>query len=214
MIVIVAAFAVTAQERFVKPVDEGEQDASFSAFRKKLIAAAERKDNAYILTILDPKIKNSFGGNDGISEFKEQWKNSEQFWKVFTPAIKNGGQFTGDGANKKTSFAAPYLFTAWPEGLDVFDYSAVFGSDVNLRETPDANGKVLTKLSYNVLKVDHNNSKRSSTDSEEFTWMKVETLGGLKGWISAPYVRSSIDYRAGFEKKRGVWKMVFFLAGD
>lgn len=32
--------------------------------------------------------------------------------------------------------------------------------------------------------------------------------------ISAAEKRSPIDYRAGFEKKRGVWKMVTFVAGD
>lgn len=214
LIVFGATAAVSAQERYVKPVDEGASDPSFAAFRKKLLAAAERKDSAYILTIVDKNIKNSFGGNDGIAEFKKQWKNSDEFWKVFTPVIKAGGKFTEDGAGRKTSFMAPYLFTNWPDNLDAFEYSAVFGNDVNLRETPDVKGKVVTKLSYNVVKVDQNETRRGLSDDDEPEWVRVETLGGLKGWISAPYVRSSIDYRAGFEKIRGVWKLTFFLAGD
>ena len=210
------AFAATAfaQERFVKPLDEGGQDASFSAFRKKLIAAVDRKDMAHILTIVDRNIKNSFGGNDGVAEFKKQWKNSDEFWKEFGAVIKNGGQFTGDGTGKKNSFSAPYLFTAWPENVDAFEYNAVFGNDVNLRETPELKGKIVTKLSYNIVKVNYDESKRISPNDDELAWIRVESLGGLKGWISSPYVRSSIDYRAGFEKIRGVWKMTFFLAGD
>jgi hypothetical protein len=208
------ATAAFAQERFVKPIDEGDQDASFSAFRKKLLTAVDRKDNAYILTIVDRNIKNGFGGNDGIAEFKKQWKNLDEFWKEFGAVIKNGGQFTGDGADKKNSFSAPYLFTVWPANIDAFEYSAIFGNNVNLRETPDPNGKVVTKLSYNVVKVDQNETRRGLSDDDDPKWVKVETLGGLKGWISAPYVRSSIDYRAGFEKVRGVWKMTFFLEGD
>jgi uncharacterized membrane protein YqhA len=40
--VVMFTVASGAQERYVKPVDEASQDASFLAFRKKLIAAAER----------------------------------------------------------------------------------------------------------------------------------------------------------------------------
>lgn len=216
LVFIVCGFALNglAQERYVRPFDEGDRDASFSAFRKKLVAAVEKKDMRYVLSIVDKGIKNGFGGNDGIAEFKKQWKTGTDFWKYFLPVIKNGGRFDGDDASKRNSFTAPYLFNDFPNDLDPFEYAAVFGTDVNLRETPDLNGKIVAKLSYNVLKVDYNGSKRLSRDSDDSTWMKVESLGGLKGWMSAPYVRSSVDYRAGFEKIRGVWKLTFFLAGD
>ena len=71
---IVLAATTLGQERFVRPVDEGTRDASFAEFRKKAIAAAERKDVKYILSILDPHIKSSFGGHDGIGDFKSFWK--------------------------------------------------------------------------------------------------------------------------------------------
>ena len=32
--------------------------------------------------------------------------------------------------------------------------------------------------------------------------------------VKEEFIRSSVDYRAGFEKKRGKWIMTFFLAGD
>ena len=62
------------QERYVKPVDEANMDASFAAFRGKLIAAAARRDSKYIMSILDPKIHLSFGGHAGIKDFKAMWK--------------------------------------------------------------------------------------------------------------------------------------------
>ena len=43
-LVIFSFITVAAQERFVKPVDEAKKDASFLAFRTKLIAAAKRRD--------------------------------------------------------------------------------------------------------------------------------------------------------------------------
>ncbi len=63
-----------AQERYVRPVDEGKKDKSFSAFRDKLIEAVKKRDKKYLLSILDPNIKSSFGGDDGIKDFKTMWK--------------------------------------------------------------------------------------------------------------------------------------------
>ena len=218
VILSVMSLSVVAQERFVKPVDEASQDASFLAFRTKLIAAAERKDLKYIQSIMDPKIELSFGGDTGLSGFRRVWKKEADFWPEFLAVIKNGGRFVGEGKNKMNSFSAPYLFLDMPEDLDMFEHFAVFGNNVNLREAPNANAPVITQLSYNIVKIDEPSSVRRKTGSSEgdwtYEWHKIETLGGQKGWMKADYVRSSVDLRAGFEKKRGRWVMTFFLAGD
>lgn len=203
-----------AQERYVKPIDEAGEDPSFAAFRKELIEAVERKDRKFILSILDPSIKASFGGHDGESGFVELWDfNSEdtKFWKEFGVVIRNGGKwFREDG--KRVMFTAPYSFDAFPDDLDAFEHMVVFGERVNLRDKPSLNSKVITQLSYNVVKVEE-----STLNGEGWVkgdWYRVKTLGGKSGWISGDYVRSPIDHRAGFQKKNGQWKMVFFVAGD
>ena len=207
------------QERFVRPKDEGIKDRSFAAFRTTLIAAAERKDVNYILSILDVDVTSSFGGHEGISDFKSFWKISEKnsrFWHEFLLVMRNGGTLERSGG--KTTFTSPYLFSAMPEDLDQFEYHAIFGNNVNLRERPSPDARVIDRLSYNIVKIDEPSAiKRKTGTGEsdwEYEWHKVVTLGGKKGWVKAEFVRSPIDYRAGFEKKRGVWKMVFFLAGD
>jgi hypothetical protein len=212
-----ALFAIVAagQERFVRPVDEAAKDRSFLAFRTKLISAAERKDAKYIYSILDPNIKLSFGGEEGIADLKNIWKpesKDTRFWDEFLPVIRTGGAFTGVGRNRLNSFTAPYTFSSWPDDIDGFEYHAIFGNNVNLREGPSMDAKVLGRLSYNVIKV--------IRDADEFEtedvpgWYRIETMGGMSGYVSSKYVRSHLDYRAGFEKKRGVWKMTFFIAGD
>ena len=210
--------ASRAQERYVKPVDEASQDASFLAFRKKLIAAAERKDLKYVQSIMDPKIELSFGGHSGLSGFRSLWKKESEFWEEFLPVIKNGGKFVGEGRNRLNFFSAPYVFTDMPEDLDHFEHFAVFGNNVNLRERPEMNAPVIAQLSYNIVKVDHEAATKRKTGPGEYDykidWQKVTTLGGQTGWMKAEYVRSPIDYRAGFEKKRGRWVMTFFIAGD
>ena len=70
------------------------------------------------------------------------------------------------------------------------------------------------RLSYNVVKVEDDPVGEVGEERKKPEWRKVRTLGGLSGFVKTEFVRSPIDYRAGFEKKRGVWKMVAFIAGD
>lgn len=211
---ILFSLSVSAQERFVKPVDEAGKDTSFVQFREKLINAVKKRDSKFVLSIVDKNIKNSFGGNDGIVEFRKQWKITNpksEFWKEFLTVLTSGGTFD---KRRRNAFYAPYLFTTFPDDIDQFEYQAIFGNNVNLREKPDLNAPIVASLSYNVVKIDYQNSIRSPKNDEEVLWLKIETLGGKKGFVKPEYVRSSIDYRAGFEKKNGKWMMVFFLAGD
>lgn len=205
---------VAAQERFVMPVDEAKKDASFFSFREKLITAVKNRDTKFVLSVVDKNIKNGFGGDDGIENFKKGWKiNSPNstLWKELLTVLTSGGTFDN---RRRNSFSAPYLFTKFPADLDAFDYQAIFGNNVNLRAKPDANSQIVSTLSYNIVKTDYENSVKSSKNKDEYLWLKVETLGGKKGFVKPEFVRSSIDFRAGFEKKNGKWIMIFFLAGD
>ena len=218
IIISICILSVVAfcQERFVKPVDEAALDPSFFAFRAKVIAAADRKDAGFIYGILDPKIQLNFGGDEGIAKFKRTWKldsSQTRFWTEFSAVVKNGGSFTRDNGKRTGLFYAPYTFESFPEDLDAYEYSAIFGSDVNLRKQPAMNGEIVAKLSYNVVKIESETVPKSGR-SEYPGWWQIRTLDGLTGYVKKEYVRSSIDYRAGFEKKRGVWKMVAFISGD
>ena len=209
--------AVFAQERYVKPVDEGKLDPSFAAFREKLIAAAERRDSNFLLSILDPKINLSFGGQQGIADFKTMWKietGNKEFWNEFLIVIKNGGSFVRENGKRTNLFYAPYTFNSFPEGLDVFDHLVILGSNVNLRESPDPESRVVARLSYNIVKPEVDLLGKGGETGKVAGWRKVKTLIGLTGYVKTEFVRSPIDFRAGFEKNRGVWKMVTFIAGD
>lgn len=213
--ILIFCCASAAQERYVRSVDEGKTDASFNAFREKLISAVKKRDAKYLISQLDRNIKVSFGGDDGIEDFKRFWKiNSpnSKVWDELLPVLTNGGKFFTEGRTKM--FSAPYSFSNFPEDLDAFEHSVIFGNNVNLRETPNLQSKVITMLSYNVVKVDFQNSVTDGKAEPTYLWLKVETLGGKKGFVNAQFVRSPIDYRAIFEKKGRVWKMTAFVAGD
>lgn len=215
ILILLFSIPALAQERYLMPKDEAARDKSFAPFRSKLIDAVKRRDAKFILSILDADIKNSFGGNDGIEEFKEYWQiesADSKFWGEFLPVIGNGGHFQAEGDGGLPIFTAPYSFAGFPNDLDAFEHSVIFGSRVNLRKAPNLTSPVVGKLSYNIVRV--TNTIPLSDDAESPDWHEIETLGRLRGFVKAEYVRSPIDYRAGFQKKSGVWKMIFFIAGD
>lgn len=214
LVLLLFIIPTVAQEKFVTPIDEAEKDKSFLEFRAKLIAAVQKRNVKYLLSVVDKSIKNGFGGNDGINEFKKQWKvysRNSEIWKELLIVLTHGGTFDKDN---KGIFYAPYLFTNFPDSVDEFEHQAIFGNNVNLRSKPDLNSPVVTSLSYNIVKTDYQNSIKSPTNRNEFLWLKIETLGGKKGFVKPEFVRSAIDYRAGFERRRGKWTITFFLAGD
>lgn len=215
-ILMLGLFAnIHAQERYARPVDEGKSDPSFARFRNNLIRAVERKDKKYLLRVLDPSILNSFGGDGGIDEFASSWeldKPGSAVWAELLTVLKNGGKFV-TGPDRRT-FCAPYSFKAFPDDLDAFEHNVIFGSRVRLRSRPNLRSKIIGKLSYNIVRIDWENSVTDRGEVPTYTWFKVETLGGKKGYVSAEYVRSPIDYRACFEKTNGLWKMTTFVSGD
>lgn len=207
--------ASAQEEHYARPFDEASQDQSFKRFRDNLIQIVKNKNTAQLLAATDRNIKISFGTENGIEDFKKWWninRADSKIWDELLKVLEKGGKFLGTGQDR--NFCAPYLFTAFPDGVDEFENQAIFGSNVNLRSKPHLTSDVITQLSYNIVKVDYENSVTTTTDANQLVWAKITTLGGKTGYVSADYVRSPIDYRACFEKQRGVWKMTAFIAGD
>ncbi len=181
------SLSISAQkERQIFPVDEAKKDASFNVFRGKLISAVKNKDKKFLLGILDRDVKGSFGGDSGIEDFKKLWKiDSPQsdLWNELLFVLANGGKFI----KAKKEFCGPFSFTNFPEDLDSFQYQMIFGNNVNLRAQPDSTAKVVAQLSYNVVKVDYENSVPDKRRENEYSWLKIETLGGKKGFVSHEY---------------------------
>ena len=155
LLLILCCFASAApQERYLLPVDDAKKDPSFFAFREKLIAAAERRDAAFILSILDPKIELSFGGDAGIADFKRIWKitsKASEFWNEFLPVIKNGGSFSGQGSER--GFFAPYTFSDFPEDLDAFERQGDIRFEREFADGRTCRHRLSPRYSYNVVKV-------------------------------------------------------------
>jgi hypothetical protein len=193
-------------------VDEANQDGSFAKYREQLIWAIESKSEKDLLPMLDSNIRLSFGGSGGLADFKKMWKPQDKnspLWPKLEWVVRHGGSFRGTGANRM--FWAPYVYSNWPEnGPEPFEYGAIVGSKVQVLETSKKSSKPIATLDHHFVKViDGGHLKEKSP-----AFVKIQTPSGKTGYVRSSEIRSQLDYRAGFDKRSGKWKMTAFIAGD
>jgi hypothetical protein len=203
--VVLATAIVIAVPVQLLPVDEAAKRPEFFSFRTHLQQAIARRDTAALLAAVDPNVKNSFGGNDGIDEFTSMWKIGQadsEIWQELGTVLSMGGSFFDD-----RTFVAPYVFSKWPESLDSFEHVAVVGANVRVRSEPRVDAAPLDAVSFVILPVA--NDARVTDDA----WRAVK-IDSKVGFVSSRFARSPIDYRAIFSEQSGAWRMVTFVAGD
>ncbi|WP_157271216.1 hypothetical protein [Azohydromonas aeria] len=144
-----AATAPAPGPRAFAPVDEAVRDADFFAFRARLQAALARRDAAAVLAVVHPHVRNGFGGDDGAAAFRRRWKpegRDSRLWETLAGALALGGSFMGpDG------FAAPYVYSAWPQEIDPFEHVALLGPRVPVHMEPAAAAPVLATLDSAIV---------------------------------------------------------------
>ncbi|MEZ0369022.1 MAG: SH3 domain-containing protein [Candidatus Sericytochromatia bacterium] len=210
-----------AQAASCPPVDEGLQDLDFVRFRTQLLQILGRRDLKALLKHVDPRIKASFGGHDGHQGLIALWKldtrpEASGIWQELSLVLSLGGRFDGENPNR---FTAPYTFNC-PAVNDAFEELIVLGRDVVLRAGPDPKSQARRTLSFElVTRVrdadgEYVESKPMSLGGESHPWFQVRLADGTSGYIWGKYLRSPIDFRAGFTRKVGVWTLDFFVAGD
>lgn len=204
LLVLLATAPVAAQQPFL-PVDEASTRPDFFSFRAQLQRAIARHDTAALLAVVHPQIRNSFGDNDGVDEFRSTWNigaADSRIWDVLGTVLGLGGSFLDND-----TFAAPYVFSRWPGKFDAFDHVAVIGTNVRVRSQPSADASVIATTSFSILPV-------AQPDDEVEGWTAVRVEGSRTGYIASQFVRSPIDYRAIFRYEGRQWKLVTLVAGD
>lgn len=206
----------------LRPVDGAAQDASFEAFRRTLLDAAQRRDTEFVISILDRQIMNRFGGRGGVAEFREHWKPERpdsQLWEVLHTVLSNGGSFRVVEGERQ--FCAPYAYSEWmtvanqlPEIERTWQYAAITGENVALRREPDANAPAVAMLSYNIVRTDLERSVAIPNREGSYTWVRVTTLSGKEGYVPGASVYGNHSYKACFEKAGERWLMTGLFVGD
>ena len=126
------------------PVDEASRQPDFFSFRAQLQTSLARHDADAVMAVLDPNIKLSFGGDDGIENFRRMWRPTEadsELWAELGAVLALGGTFSSE-----SSFTAPYVFSKWPDRFDGFEHVALIASNVRIRSAPQADASTVATL--------------------------------------------------------------------
>lgn len=205
------------ERRKLLPVDLARRDPSLVAFRERLRGAVAKKDAQTLLDSLAPNVLIGFGGDAGVDAFKAKWKPEDPnspLWPALREALRHGWA-QDDDAGGDPLYVAPYLFETFPDEIDPAQYGAIVGDRVNIRKEPNSDAAVVGTVSYEIVKMQRSSNAPTETiDGETHPWVQVTLPDGTSGYVYGRYVRSPLDYRAGFRKVDGEWKMVFFVAGD
>ena len=204
LLALLLASAPPEGARRLPPVDECAADASFAAFREELLAAVDRRDAAHVQAVVADDIAVDFGGGAGREYFAEAWNldlpESSALWSELRSALELGCAVAEDG-----SYWAPSLFLA--EGIeDPFASHLVVAPGTALYAEDSNAGEVIARLEWDLVE---------ALDGDEGqAWRHVRLADGREGYVIAHELRSPVDYRAGFERVDGRWRMGAFIAGD
>jgi hypothetical protein len=204
-VVLLSLGALAFAQPPLPPVDDAARQRDFLEFRGRLLEAVGRRDTRYVVAIADEGIVASFGGDEGRDAFVAHWDlngTNTRFWNVMETVLNMGGTFLSDDI-----FAAPYVYSTWPEAVDPFTHSAVVGPHVRVREAPSLESPIVASVSYAIV------GTASDVWSDD-GWVAVVLRDGRRGYISGRYVRNALDYRAVFQRKDGHWLLTAFIAGD
>jgi hypothetical protein len=203
LLMISAPPAVAA--RALPPVDECTTDASFVAFREELRQAVAQRDRDRLLALVADDIQISFGDSGGRADFIRMWALDQPatstLWHELEEVLRLGCGSGGDG-----TYWAPSLGSQLPDEMDPFETVVAVRPGAVLRASPDPASVVVAPLQWDVL----------TTRSEEAPddWIAVTMRDGRRGFVQRSDVRSPIDFRAGFQRRGGSWRMITFVAGD
>lgn len=212
-----------AQPSKFPPINDIGKDKSLVTFVHQLKVAVQKKDKAYVLSVLDEKVMNSFDGEDNPAEFINIWdweKDTVSLWHYLGRVLELGGAFNIHPEDRYT-VVFPYLCNIDLEnGDEYFKVGVITGKNVNLREKPELSAKVVGQLTHDVVWfVEGEQVLRKTQGTNTFgdpEWYQIETIDHKKkGWVFWKYVYSPVNYRLFlFKDKKGNWKISTFLAGD
>jgi len=197
------------------PVDEANRDLSFVEFRQQLKTIIQNRDPEGFLKFVSPQVSGS-KDKRGISHFVKIWEpqaNDSELWPTMENIVNMGGGFVR--SERGVTFCAPYIFTNFPDDLDIYGHGVIIGDKVPLKSAPLKTSQNLASLSYDLLKVEDWRSVQEKSANQEIRWIKVSTMDGRKGYVDKKMVRSPTDYAACFlfTPKAG-WKIVSLVSNE
>jgi hypothetical protein len=202
-----------AQERRLEPVDEAAKDASWNGFKKRLLAAIDKRDRKFILGMLDKNVRSGLEGGRGVTEFRKQWEldsEASPLWQELRAVVALPAAYHRPDKGR-TELCVPYVAVRWPQDMDAFKGGAIIANDVLVKSTPSATSETVATLSYNMVEVADWEVDDRDADSKQ-KWVRIWLKSGM-GFVPEEQIRSPIEHTACFVKGETAWRLVGFGPG-
>jgi hypothetical protein len=184
------------------PVDECAADPSFVAFREELDVIIARRDVDGLLAIIADDAIFSFGGHEepaGLVEWRGLDRPGEsEMWDELETTLAFGCMVDADAV-----LVSPSFFLQAGESDPFETYLAVI-PEAPLLSAPRPDADTVARLDWDVL----------TWLGEEGGMYRMRMADGRTGYAEPGSVRGLLDFRAGFARRDGRWRLVFFVAGD
>lgn len=209
----VLAAGVNAQEVRLPPIDEAASDATWPRFRARLLEALARRDQKFVLGIVDSRIRN-ISPIDGVTEFRKLWEPQSAdspLWVELPRLLFLGSVFVKRGKNL-TELCAPYVHFKWPDAAPADASGAIIARETLMKARPAAASDTLQTLSYHLVKV----LDWEVADEDKATpqkWVRIQTTAGA-GFVPEEQIRSPLEYRACFVRSGTGWRMTGLEVGE
>lgn len=212
-ILLVAALAAAAQEVKLFPVDEGASDPSWARFKARLLVALEKRDQKFVLGIVDGRIRNTLG-QDGSTEFRKLWQPhaaDSPLWVELPKLLFLGGVFV-KRAKGAYEFCAPYVYFKWPDNAPAAASGAILVAEVLMKARPSAAAQTLQTLSHDLVKVLDWEVADDDKENKQL-WVRIQTGAGA-GYVPEEQIRSPLEHRACFARRGASWRMTGLEVGE
>ena len=202
-----------AQEVKLLPVDEGMHDRSWTTFKARLLEALAKRDQKFVMGIVDARIRNTLGP-DGSAEFRKLWQPhaaDSPLWVELPKLLFLGGVFVK--RNKGAAeFCAPYVRFKWPDNAPATASGAIIVADALMKTKPSAAAETLQTLSHDLVKVlDWEVADDDKENKQQ--WVRIQTGAGA-GYVPEEQIRSPLEHRACFAKRGAGWRMTALEVGE
>ena len=204
---------LAAQERRLEPIDEAAKDASWTGFKKRLLAAIDKRDRKFILGMLDKNVRTGLEGGRGVAEFRKQWEldsEASPLWQELRAVVALPAAYHRPEKGR-TELCAPYVAVHWPQDMDAFKGGALITNDVLVKSLPSSSADTVATLSYNMVEVaDWEVDDRDAASKQK--WVRIWLKSGM-GFVPEEQIRSPIEHTACFVKGETAWRLVGFGPG-
>lgn len=200
-----------SQEGRILPHDEALTDASWAVFRARLLTAIEKRDRQFVLSVLDPNIRNGADAPRGIAEFRKQWEldaDTGVFWRMLPSALSVGSAYL-ERRNSRRELCAPYVLAKWPASVDPSVYGVISARDTMVKAGPSWDTDTIARLSYEIVRV----TDWEVPDLEpgfKQNWVRIRLLKEGTGFVPEEQIRSPVEHSACFIRTANGWRMTVF----